>query len=262
MIIIDEIQNIIDIEEATQILKSIINTLDFRERGYISFLLLGYSHGVELLFKSDPSARRSFNLVKLEVMADDEALEVLTKGFADIKLKYDEKLLREKIGVAGGYPYALQVLGQNLVNVDKDNIIDADDWESAIKRSAIELQDKDFFGFYSFSGRQTIKDQIMNIVALANGQFIITRKALSEILGRSSYRHINNLIEQGGLREKPANGQLEPHSKLLAVAISFYLTSQLPDEFKKTKGHLISIGNQAVASGALADDLAHPDTVS
>lgn len=241
LIIIDEIQNIEDLEEAAQVFKGIINTLDFRDRGYISFLLLGYSHGVEAFFKGDPSARRSFDSTRLEVMPSPEAQEVLTKGFVEIQLPYDKELLGEKINIAGGYPHALQVLGQNLVNVDTDNFIDAGDWELAIKRSAEELRDKDFFDCYSFASQQTTRDTIMNIVALANGGLLITKKTLSDVLGRNSYKHVSRLIQQGALRERSIDNQLEPRSKLLSTAISFYLTSHLREELLKTQAHLQQI---------------------
>ena len=60
LIIIDEIDNIEDIEAAALMFKGIINTLDFKERGYVSFLLIGYSAIVDKFFKGDQSARRSF----------------------------------------------------------------------------------------------------------------------------------------------------------------------------------------------------------
>ena len=246
LIIIDEIQNIEDIREAAQTFKGIIDTLDFRERGYISFLLIGYSYGVENFFEGDPSARRSFDSSRLEVMPDKEAQEVLIKGFNKISCRYDEEILKQKINIAGGYPHALQILGQNLIRVDSDCIIKADDWEQAIERSSQELREKDFFDLYSFQEKQGLKETVMNIIALGNGDVIINKSSLSRLLGKRVYKHINTLLEKGSLKEDPTDSQLQLKSKLLAAAISFYLNSQLKDEVIRIQEYIKHLKEIAV----------------
>ena len=46
LIVIDELQNVSDIEICAQLFRGIITTLDVKELGYISFLLIGYEQAM------------------------------------------------------------------------------------------------------------------------------------------------------------------------------------------------------------------------
>ena len=238
LIIIDEMYNIVDLQEAASVFKKIINTLDFRERGYISFILIGYSQSVDDFFKNDSSARRSFNLTKLEVMPDTEAQDVLIKGFNKIGYKYDNQILKDSISITGGYPHVLQILGKNLVNTDQDQHIDATDWQIAIKQSATELQTKDFFDLYSFTNKQTIKNEIMNVLALSNGHFLITKSGLKHLFGNNVYKYIKEMIKLGAVKEDELSGQLKLQSQLFSAAILFSLKSDFPLKYEKALQHI------------------------
>jgi len=68
----------------------------------------------------------------------------------------------DNIGAAGGYPHSLQVLGHNLIEVDSDGSINADDCEPRpYSRSAHELQTKEFAKMYSLIKRLLEKDKIL-----------------------------------------------------------------------------------------------------
>ena len=228
LIAIDEIHNIQDLEGAGQIFRNIINTLDVNEKGFFSFLLIGYSDSIDKVFKGDPSARRSFDLLHLDVMPDNEAKELLTKGFNEIKeLKYDIPSLDKYITVAGGYPHSLQILGHQLVEIDNDNNISNKDWNKAIVISANELQSKDFSHLYSFTGKPTLREEIMNHLALSNGA-VITKTSLGKALkGKNIYHKtaLPQLIQTGAVKEEVNSGRLSLHSELFKSAIRFHLKS-------------------------------------
>ena len=227
LIVIDEIHNIQDLEGAGQIFRNIINTLDVNEKGFFSFLLIGYSDSIDKVFKGDPSARRSFDLLHLEVMPDDEAKELLTKGFNEIGLKYDNPSLDKYINVAGGYPHSLQTLGHQLVETDNDNNISNEDWNKAIVISSRELQNKDFSQLYSFTGKPTLREEIMNHLALANGT-VITKTSLGKsLVGKNIYQKkaLPQLIQTGAIKEDINSGKLSLHSELFKSAIRFHLKS-------------------------------------
>lgn len=242
LIVIDEIHNIEDLKNAASIFKGIINTLNFEDRGYVSFLIIGYSNSVENFFEGDPSARRSFDFTQLDVMPSKEAQELLIKGFDTIHINYDHDVLAKKIEIAGGYPHALQVLGRQLVDADTDKNITIEDWEKAIPLAAQELQEKDFFGFYSFTGRQAKKEKVMNILALSNGHSFVSKAKLQKVFGRGIYRVLNPLLDQGVVKEDNSNGHLSLQSKLLSSTISFYLKSQAQiDLLKEAESHVQKI---------------------
>ena len=228
LIAIDEIHNITDLEGAGQIFRSIINTLDVNEKGFFSFLLIGYSDSIDKIFKGDPSARRSFDLLHLDIMPENEAKELLTKGFNEIDgLEYDSSSLDKYVSVAGGYPHSLQVLGHYLVEVDDNNNISNGDWNEAIVISANELRSKDFSNLYSFNGKPTLREEIMNYLALSNGT-IITKTGLGKILkGKNIYQKsaLPQLIQTGAVKEDANTGQLFLHSELFKSAIRFHLKS-------------------------------------
>lgn len=228
LIVIDEIHNIQDLEGAGQIFRSIISTLDVSEKGFFSFLLIGYSDSIDKFFKGDPSARRSFDLLHLDVMPDKEAKELLTKGFNEIKgLKYNESGLDKHITVAGGYPHSLQILGHQIIEIDNDNNISNEDWSKAIINSTKELQNKDFSHLYSFSGKPTLREEIMNHLALANGD-VITKTSLGKnFSGKNIYHRtaLPQLIQKGAVKEDVNSGKLSLHSELFKSAIRFHLKS-------------------------------------
>ena len=228
LITIDEIHNIKDLEGVGQILRSIINTLDVNEKGFFSFLLIGYSDSIDKIFKGDPSARRSFDLLHLDIMPENEAKELLTKGFNKIKdLKYDPSSLDKYVTVAGGYPHSLQVLGHYLVEIDNDNNISNGDWNKAIVNSANELRSKDFSSFYSFNGKSTLREEIMNYLALSN-EGVITKTSLGKALeGKNIYQKtaLPKLIQTGAVKEDVNSGRLSLHSELFKSAIRFHLKS-------------------------------------
>ncbi len=229
LIVIDEIHNIQDLEGAGQIFRNIINTLDVNEKGFFSFLLIGYSDSIDKIFKGDPSARRSFDLLHLDVMPDDEAKELLIKGFNEIKkLKYDTSSLDRYVNVAGGYPHSLQTLGHQLIEIDNDNNISNEDWNKAIIISANELQSKDFSHLYSFKGKPTLREEIMNYLARSNGD-IITKADLGKKVfsGKNIYQKtaLPQLLQTGAVKEDVNSGKLSLHSELFKSAIRFHLQS-------------------------------------
>ena len=228
LIAIDEIHNIKDLKGAGQIFRNIINTLDVNEKSFFSFLLIGYSDGLDKIFEGDPSARRSFDLIHLNTMPENEAKELLTKGFDEMKdLKYDVSSLDKYITVAGGYPHSLQVLGHQLIEIDSDNNISNGDWNKAIISSANELQSKDFSNLYSFYGKPTLREEIMNYLALSN-EPIISKTGLGKVLKGKNIYHKNNLpqlIQTGAVKEDPNTRKLSLHSELFKSAIRFYLKS-------------------------------------
>ena len=240
LIIIDEIQNIVDIQGAGQIFKNVINSLTVNDCGNFSFVLIGYSEAVDQFFVNDPSARRNFNFNKLDVMPDDEAKELLIKGFEQIKIKYDKKVLDERISQIGGYPHSLQVLGYNMVNIDQDFNITNQDWDEAIIESAQQLQEKDFYSFYFFTKKPTIREEIMNVLALANGRPIY-KKYLAKAISNNIYqkRNLPLLLEKGAVKENKQTGQLTLQSKLLATAIVFHLLAHRDQDQAFTKAQAL-----------------------
>ena len=166
LIVLDEIHNVRNIDGVAQILRSVITTLDMNGHGNIAFLIISYPEAVKKFFKGDPSAKRSFDILPLEIMPNNEAEEILTKGFDQAQIKYDKKIISDNIYKAGGYPHSIQVLGHNLVEIDSDDCIDLEDWTKAIKQTALELQYKDFSNLYSFNGKIRQRDELLNILAL------------------------------------------------------------------------------------------------
>ena len=234
LIIIDEIHNIRDIDGAGQIFRNIINTLDFNEQGNFSFMLIGSSDTVDGFFSTDPSARRSFDFIPLDVMPTKDSEDLLIKGFERAEIDYNKKTLKKKIVVAGGYPHALQMLGYNLIDIDSDNHIDESDWGKAIDITAQQLQSKDFYSFYSFTGKPNAKDEIMNILALANGADIY-KKTLAKALNVSVYRNASQLIKQGAIKEDQQTGKLSLQSELLRTAINFHIYKNKLVDVAQTK---------------------------
>jgi len=218
LIIIDELHNLKHLETSASILRNVITTLDVESLGKVSFLLIGYEEDVAKFFSEDSSARRTFDLYPLGVMPDDEAKEVLIKGFSLVGLKWDGESITRNISVAGGYPHSIQIIGHNLVKTDTDKNIDEVDWGSAIVNSALDLQTKSFSSMYSFNKTITEKDKIL--VALANAGKPLTRKELKDITGKNVYQYIPLLKECGAVKEDDEK-KVFLQSQLLRTSILF-----------------------------------------
>jgi len=217
LIVIDETHNLKNIETASSILRNIITTLDVDGSGKISFLLLGYKEDMERFFSEDSSSRRSFDLVELGIMPKNEAAEILTKGFNEASIKWDDDSLKLNIGAAGGYPHSIQILGHKLVEVDADNFIDGKDWIAAITSTAAELRSKDFSQMYSFNKPLTVKDEVLALLADVNKP--LSKKEISEgVIGKNIYQSIPALKKSGAVKETP-DKKIELHSQLFRTAI-------------------------------------------
>lgn len=222
LIIIDEIHNLKDINGVAMLLRNIVTTLDVNELGRVSFLAIGYPDGIERFFTGDPSAKRHFDPIKLECMRNNEAKEILKKGFDKINVTYEETDLDKYIGYAGGYPHAVQILGHHLVEVDRDNNINADDWGQAISKTAIELISKDFSNMYRFNKRPYQKELTMDILAVAGKP--ISKAELQELANDTNpNRTFRELKKIGAIIEDKDDGKISLSSPLFNMAILLYL---------------------------------------
>lgn len=226
LLIIDEIQNLSDIEIAAPLLRGILSSLEFKNLGHVSFLLLGLDQAFDAFMSGDISTRRNFDPIRLDTMPPDEAVQVLTKGFEKVELRWDEAALKSHIHVTGGYPHSIQVVGHHLVAADTDGFIGQTDWKAAIRLTAAELIEKEFSEMYSFSAKLTGHEKILNVLALSGH---MPRKELSTKCREAyemnnTYQYLPTLEQRGAIRIL-SDGTIELHSHLFRSAI---LSSLLP----------------------------------
>lgn len=238
LIVIDEIHNVKEIEGIAQIFRSITTTLDMNGHGNVSFLILGYTSEISKFFNGDPSAKRSFDSFPLETMPDDEAADILFKGFKQAGINYKKDLIQDKIGETGGYPHSIQVLGHKLVDFDTDNSIDEVDWKEAIGATAIELQLKDFSTMYNFEGRIRLREEVLNVLALMPGS--VQKSDLAKEFdkkGNNIYTRscLPELKKSGAIKEDAESGLLSLQSTLFKSAIRLHVFSRLGDAVEKKR---------------------------
>ena len=239
LIVLDEIHNVRNIDGVAQILRSVITTLDMNGHGNIAFLIISYPEAVKKFFKGDPSAKRSFDMLPLEIMPNDEAEQILTKGFEQVHIKYDKKVVSNNIDKAGGYPHSIQVLGHNLIEIDSDNYIDQEDWTKAIKQTALEFQHKDFSNLYSFNGKVRQRDELLNILALMPKP--VSKSDLAKEFNKNIYANscLPELKRIGAVKEEPETGLLSLQSYLFKSAISLHIASQSDEKKLQTEWHQV-----------------------
>jgi Cdc6-like AAA superfamily ATPase len=222
LIIIDEIHNLADLAGSASILRNIITTLDVDGKGRISFILVGYNEDIEKFFSKDSSSRRTFDLIPLTVMPENEAMDVLKKGFVAAEITWDEEALKKNTSVAGGYPHSIQVIGHSLINSDKDGNIDQEDWDDATLEATFALKSKEFSSMYSFNKPLTVSDTILQ--ELANQNIPLSKKELNEKIGKNVYQYLPKLLQLGAIKVKDDDKKIFLHSQLFRTAI-------LVDEF-------------------------------
>lgn len=229
LIIIDELQNVADIEFCAQLFRGIITTLDVKEFGYVSFILIGYEQVLNDFFEGDSSSRRQFDSIGLGVMSFKEAEEVMVKGFQEAEVKWDDAALKNNIIVTGGYPHSIQLLGHNLLDEDKDNFVGSEDWLKANQRTALELQKKDFAHLYNFEGKPTGKEAILDILAVA-GRPMIRAEIDQHCKIKNIYQYVPDLKQRGSIRQVPDSDQLELHSQLFRTSILLKILPKMASE--------------------------------
>lgn len=240
LIVIDEMSNVSDIAICAQLFRGIATSLDVKSLGRLAFLLIGYDHTLANFYEGDASARRHFDQIPLGAMPAPEAKEVLTKGFKEVKVKWDEKALDINILVTGGYPHSIQMLGHNLIECDKDSIINADDWQEAITQTATELRRKDFAEMYGFGVKPSGREIILDILAVSGRA--MSRKDIQKYTDiKNPYQYINELIKRGSVSEDPKTKQLVLHTHLFQTAIILEIIDRIRNE-----GYLRSVINDYV----------------
>lgn len=230
LIVIDEMQNVGDLESCAQLFRGIITTLDVKNLGNISFLLIGYESALNDFFKGDLSARRQFDSISLEVMPVEEAKEVLIKGFKEATVNWNQVSLDKYILATGGYPHSIQLLGHNLIEYDTDNLIDDSDWEKAINHTATELQHKDFAGMYDFYGKVSGREKILDVLAVAWQP--LSRQEVSKYAKiQNVYQYLPDLQRRGAIKINPETNTIFLHSQLFRMAILIRIIDKISEGY-------------------------------
>jgi len=226
LIIIDEMDNVADIEICAQLFRGAITTLDVKGMGNICFLLIGYDKTVDNFLANDQSARRQFDLIPLGVMPLIEAMDVLKNGFKEAKVTWDEDALEDNIFVTGGYPHSIQMIGHNLLEQDTDMVINVDDWDNAINKTAYDLQSKDFATLYNFKGKPSINELILDVLAIKGTP--LTRNEIKQLTGgKNIYQYIPELIKRGSIKEIQKEGQIRLQSRLFRTSILLHIQPKI-----------------------------------
>jgi hypothetical protein len=183
----------------------------------------------------DQSARRQFDFIPLGAMPWDEAREVLTKGFTEAKVTWDEEALVNNILVTGGYPHSIQMIGHHLIKVDTDMFIDDKDWDEAINKTAYDLQTKDFATLYDFKGKPSTNELILDILAVRGKP--LTRNEIKQLSGgKNIYQYIPALIKRSSIKELQTTGQIILHSQLFRTSVLLHILPKI-----KRSGYLMHL---------------------
>ena len=243
VIVIDEAQNMGDIELCAQLFRGIITTLDVKNLGNISFLLIGYESALNDFFQGDPSARRQFDSISLGVMPIEEAKEVLIKGFKEAGVTWDQPALDNYILATGGYPHSIQLLGHHLIECDTDNFIDSSDWDRAVHLTATELQRKDFAEMYDFQGKVSGRERILDVLAVA-WQPLLRQEIIKYSGIKNIYQYLPDLEKRGSIKIDKEAGKIILHSQLFRMAILMRIIDKI-----KNEGYLSVLIKEKVENG-------------
>ena len=141
------------------------------------------------------------------------------------------------------------MIGHHLVEVDRDGRITEEDWSEAMRRSALELTRKNFSDMYDFTGKGTLRETVLNILAL--GERPMTKKELSDhTAGKNIYTAtcLGELKKSGAVKEQP-DGTMALHSMLFRAAILIHLYTHV--KTNETYRDLISRFGPSESSQAL-----------
>lgn len=78
---------------------------------------------------------------------------------------------------------------------------------SALHRTAIELQTKDFSLMYDFNGKETLREMILNVLAVSSKP--LTKVKLKDLFAdKNVYRSVQDLRKLGAIKEDTAQGTI------------------------------------------------------
>lgn len=108
------------------------------------------------------------------------------------------------------------------MDVDTDNYIDEDDWKQALQMAALELARKDFLEMYDFNGKGTLRETVLNILALAGP---LTKLQLRDFTdGKNIYTETcMGILKKSGAVRELHDGMVMLHSMLFRAAILIHL---------------------------------------
>jgi hypothetical protein len=118
------------------------------------------------------------------------------------------------------------LLGHNLLDEDRDNRIDKDDWLSALHRTALELQKKDFAELYNFESKATAKDAILDVLAVAGRP--LTKLEIDEYCKvKNIYQYLPELKKRGSVKQVSDSDKITLHSQLFRTSVLLKILPRL-----------------------------------
>lgn len=96
-----------------------------------AFICAGITGAVQKLETEHASIYRTFRDIPIPLLSEDEVEEILTGGFDQVGVSYDQSVIRKTLKVSGRFPEPVHLLGSKMLSVNNDEIINNKDFEDA-----------------------------------------------------------------------------------------------------------------------------------
>lgn len=96
-----------------------------------AFICAGITGAIQKLETEHASIYRTFRDIPIPLLSEDEVEEILTGGFDQVGVSYEQSVIGRTLKVSGKFPEPVHLLGSKMLSVNDDKIIDNKDFKDA-----------------------------------------------------------------------------------------------------------------------------------
>jgi hypothetical protein len=183
VLVLDDINGLASSPEFANWLKSLIDEIAVTGGVSLCIFLVGLEERRQALIASQESLARAFDLFPIEPWSAEETAEFFQKAFEQAGYSVDRRALDEHSSYAGGIPMLAHEIGDAIVRVDTDKVIDVRD----IAKGIVEAAD--------LLGNKLLKPQVLSAIRSKRYRSILRKLSASQSQSFER-RHVKDLLDE------------------------------------------------------------------
>lgn len=195
LLIWDDINGLVQRREFADWLKSVVDELAF-EKVPICLVLVGLAEVRHTLIRNNESLARVLFPLDVPLWNENECAEFFHRAFQQVNVQVTESALKTMTIFSGGHPALAHEVGDAVLRVDDDNVIDDDDVSDGIVQAA-EIIGRKYLEPQVYQAiRSPRYRKILRILASDSNNYAFQRTAISQGLSSNERRVFDNFLRR------------------------------------------------------------------
>ena len=206
IIFIDEMDRLPQDCGIASFMKLVVERINREGIKNVGFVCAGITGVVQKLEVEHESILRTFREIPIARLDEPQSTDILKVGFETVSIGYNAEIFNMVFKVANGFPEPVHLLGSEMLNVDKDDYLDKDDFNKALKKVVTmirknelgSLLEKAGFGKYQkilkamadYIDSNVPLEHISNVIGLKQNEY-------SANIGKLIERNIIHRVDKG-----------------------------------------------------------------